>query len=110
MRRWHRQVRCDGLVAATHVLIPTQAEHLASIGIRALLGTLGRLRRGLNPDLAILGVLPTMYNPRQVHDGVVLEGLQEMMRGYGIRVFEPIKTCSSVCSSMRATTSHSLQT
>jgi chromosome partitioning protein len=80
----------NGLVAATHVVIPTQTEHLASIGIRALLGTLGRLRRGLNPDLAVLGVLPTMYNPRQVHDGVVLEGLREMMRGYGIRVFEPV--------------------
>jgi chromosome partitioning protein len=80
----------NGLVAASHVVIPTQTEHLASVGIRALLGTLARLRRGLNPELQILGVLPTMHSPRQVHDSVILEGIQESMQAQGIHVFTPI--------------------
>jgi chromosome partitioning protein len=86
----------NGLVAATHVIIPTQTEHLASIGIRALLGTLARLKRGLNPDLRVLGVLPTMHNPRQVHDSVVLEGIQDTMGSQSIRVFEPIGRYTSL--------------
>lgn len=86
----------NGLVAASHVLIPTQTEHLASVGIRALLATLARLRRGLNPELEILGVLPTMHNPRQVHDGLVLEGIREAMAGQGIRVFDPIARSTSL--------------
>jgi chromosome partitioning protein len=80
----------NGLVAATHVVIPTQTEHLASVGIRSLLTTLARIKRGLNPDLQILGVLPTMYSPRQVHDSVVLEGIQGTMSEQGVRVFQPI--------------------
>jgi chromosome partitioning protein len=80
----------NGLVAATHVVVPTQTEHLASVGIRALLNTLARLRRGLNPELQILGVLPTMYSHRQVHDGIVLEGIRDMMAKHGIHVFDPI--------------------
>lgn len=86
----------NGLVAATHVVIPTQTEHLASVGIRALLNTLARLKRGLNPELQILGVLPTMYSPRQVHDSVVLEGIQDTMAGHGIQVFEPIGRYTSL--------------
>jgi chromosome partitioning protein len=86
----------NGLVAATHVVVPTQTEHLASVGIRALLNTLTRLKRGLNPELQILGVLPTMYSPRQVHDSLVLEGIQGTMAEQGVHVFEPIGRYTSL--------------
>jgi chromosome partitioning protein len=86
----------NGLVAASHVIIPTQTEHLASVGIRALLSTLARLKRGLNPELRILGVLPTMHNARQVHDSLVLEGIQDAMGGQGVPVFEPIGRYTSL--------------
>jgi chromosome partitioning protein len=86
----------SGLVAASHVIVPTQTEHLASVGIRALLSTLARLKQGLNPELQILGVLPTMHSPRQVHDSLVLEGIQDAMRGQGVPVFEPIGRYTSL--------------
>jgi len=86
----------NGLVAASHVIIPTQTEHLASVGIRALLSTLARLKRGLNPELRLLGVLPTMHNARQVHDSLVLEGIQDAMGGHGVPVFEPIGRYTSL--------------
>ena len=54
----------NGLVAAHSVLIPIQCEYFALEGITDLFDTLKRVRRTLNPDLAILGILLTMYDER----------------------------------------------
>jgi chromosome partitioning protein len=62
----------NALVAADGVLIPSETEYLASKGIRLFLNTIERIQVGLNPELEILGVLPTKYNQRYVHDNAVL--------------------------------------
>ena len=80
----------NALVAADYVLIPSETEYLSSKGIRLLLATIDKIRRGLNPELEILGVLPTKYARRQVHDNTVLAGVQSGMADLGIRVFEPV--------------------
>src|SRR3954447_1999785 len=80
----------NALVAADQVLIPSETEYLASKGIRLLLNTIERIQIGLNPELGILGVLPTKYNQRYVHDNAVLQGVQAGMADRGIRVFEPV--------------------
>ena len=80
----------NALVAADAVLIPSETEYLASKGIRLLLATIEKIQMGLNPELAVLGVLPTKYNPRYVHDNTVLQGVQSGMADRGIRVFDPI--------------------
>jgi len=80
----------NALVAADAVLIPSETEYLASKGIRLLLATIEKIQMGLNPELAVLGVLPTKYNPRYVHDNTVLHGVQSGMADRGIRVFDPI--------------------
>jgi chromosome partitioning protein len=54
----------NGLVAADAVLIPMQAEYFALEGISELLDTIERIRAALNPQLAIEGVLLTMYDDR----------------------------------------------
>jgi chromosome partitioning protein len=54
----------NALVAADEVLIPIQAEYFAMEGVSALLDTLERVREGLNPDLAVRGVLLTMVDER----------------------------------------------
>ncbi|HEY7095513.1 MAG TPA: ParA family protein [Terriglobales bacterium] len=54
----------NSLVAADAVLIPMQAEYFALEGISELLDTIERIRAGLNPDLAIEGVVLTMYDDR----------------------------------------------
>ena len=48
------------------------------------------MRRGLNPGLRVLGVLPTKYKQRHVHDNLVLDGVHAGMAGLGVRVFEPV--------------------
>jgi chromosome partitioning protein len=54
----------NALVAADAVLIPMQAEYFALEGISELLDTVERIRSGLNPSLAIEGVVLTMFDER----------------------------------------------
>jgi chromosome partitioning protein len=54
----------NSLVAAREVLIPVQAEYYALEGLAALLETIGLVQEHLNPELAILGVVVTMYDGR----------------------------------------------
>ena len=54
----------NSLVAADAVLIPMQAEYFALEGISELLDTIERIRVSLNPDLAIEGVVLTMFDDR----------------------------------------------
>src|SRR6476620_4807447 len=54
----------NALVAADAVLIPMQGEYFALEGISELLDTIERIRAALNPDLAIEGVVLTMFDER----------------------------------------------
>jgi chromosome partitioning protein len=54
----------NALVAADAVLIPMQAEYFALEGISELLDTVERIRASFNPDLAIEGVVLTMFDDR----------------------------------------------
>ena len=54
----------NGLVAADAVLIPMQGEYFALEGISELLDTIERIRAALNSELAIEGVVLTMFDER----------------------------------------------
>ncbi len=54
----------NALTAADGVVIPVQCEYLALEGVSQVLATIDLIRRGLNPDLELLGVLMTMYDGR----------------------------------------------
>ncbi|HKS72667.1 MAG TPA: ParA family protein [Terriglobales bacterium] len=54
----------NALVAADAVLIPMQAEYFALEGVSELLDTIERIRAALNPELAVEGVVLTMYDDR----------------------------------------------
>ena len=54
----------NALVAADTVLIPMQGEYFALEGISELLDTIERIRAALNPQLAIEGVVLTMFDDR----------------------------------------------
>lgn len=65
----------NGLIAARYVLLPVQAEFYALEGLGQLLETMKLVRKGMNPALELLGVLPTMMDTRttlsnQVHDEI----------------------------------------
>jgi len=54
----------NALTAADSVLVPMQCEYYALEGLSALLNTIERVRKGLNPRLKIEGVVLTMFDAR----------------------------------------------
>lgn len=54
----------NALAAAHGILIPMQCEYYALEGLSALLDTIEQIRKAVNPDLEISGLLRTMFDPR----------------------------------------------
>jgi len=54
----------NSLCAADTVLIPVQCEYFALEGLSDLMSTIRLIKKSLNPDLEIEGVLLTMYDAR----------------------------------------------
>lgn len=52
----------NALVAADSVLIPVESNYLPTKGLQQLIRTIGRVRRQLNPELEIEGILLTKVN------------------------------------------------
>ncbi len=77
----------NALVASDSVLIPIQCEYLALEGVSELLDTLIRVRRTLNPTLAIEGILLTMYDERTNLSRQVANDLRSF---FGSQVFKTI--------------------
>ena len=77
----------NALAASDSVLVPIQCEYLALEGVSELLDTLMRLRRTVNPSLAIEGILLTMYDDRTTLSKQVASDLRSF---FGSQVFESI--------------------
>jgi chromosome partitioning protein len=77
----------NALAAADSVLVPIQCEYLAIEGVSELLDTLMRLRRTINPSLAIEGILLTMYDDRTTLSKQVAADLRSF---FGGQVFESV--------------------
>ncbi len=71
----------NGLIAATYVLLPVQAEFYALEGLGQLLETMKLVRKGMNPTLELLGVLPTMIDSRTTLSGQVHEEIKKHFPG-----------------------------
>lgn len=54
----------NALCSADSVIIPTTPEFLSAKGLEQLLGTINRVKRRINPDLKIDGILITMVDNR----------------------------------------------
>jgi chromosome partitioning protein len=77
------------LIAADQVLIPTKVDRLSTDGIADLIRTIAQVRRHHNPNLGILGILPTMFKRGHLNDIKYLKALR-LFEKRGVKVFEPI--------------------
>jgi len=77
----------NGLTAADSLLVPIQCEYYALEGVTELFDTFARLRRGLNPQLVIEGLLLTMYDERTNLSAAVAQDLRDF---YGAQVLETV--------------------
>ncbi|WP_060999105.1 ParA family protein [Mycolicibacterium mucogenicum] len=62
----------NGLTAANDVVVPLQCETLAHRGVGQFLRTVNDVQQITNPDLRLLGALPTLYDARTTHSRDVL--------------------------------------
>jgi len=70
----------NALVAADAVLIPLHCEYFALEGLADLVGTMRRVRAGLNPALDIDGVLLTMFDERTNLGQLVARDVREFFK------------------------------
>jgi len=77
----------NALTAANSLLVPIQCEYYALEGVTELFDTLARLRRSLNPQLNIEGLLLTMYDERTNLSSAVARDLRDF---YGSQVLKTI--------------------
>lgn len=77
----------NALTAANSVLVPIQCEYLALEGVSELIDTLLRIRRSLNPQLSIEGILLTMYDERTNLSRQVVADLRDF---FGAQVFASV--------------------
>ncbi len=77
----------NGLTAADSLLVPIQCEYYALEGVTELFDTLARLRRELNPQLSIEGLLLTMYDERTNLSAAVAKDLRDF---YGSQVLSTV--------------------
>ncbi len=74
----------NALTAAQSILIPIQCEYYALEGVTALMNTVQRVKKGLNPALEIEGVLLTMLDGRT---NLGLQVVQEVKKHFRGKVF-----------------------
>lgn len=77
----------NALVAAEGVIIPTQCEYFALEGISALMDTVEKIRRILNPRLRIEGLLRTMFDPR---NNLASQVSQQLLQHFGEKVYQTV--------------------
>jgi len=77
----------NALVAADAVVIPTQCEYYALEGLSALLDTIDKIRKFLNPSLKVEGFLRTMFDPR---NNLANQVSQQLLEHFGDKVYRTI--------------------
>jgi chromosome partitioning protein len=77
----------NALTAADSVLIPVQCEYFALEGLGQLFNTINMVKKNLNPNLDIEGVLLTMFDSRLKLSNQVVD---EVKRYFGNKVFKTI--------------------
>jgi chromosome partitioning protein len=77
----------NALTAADGVVVPLQCEYFALEGISELLSTVKRIQGGLNRQLAISGIVLTMYDDRT---NLSREVADEVRRHFPREVFETV--------------------
>lgn len=80
-------VMTSALVATDSVLIPIQAEFLAMDGLALITSSIDRLKRGMNPNLELNGIVFTMVNSQT---RLTQDVIAEVQQHFGEKVYETL--------------------
>lgn len=67
----------NGFIASDYLILPVQAEFYAMEGLGQLLESMKLVKKGMNPSLELLGVLPTMVDARTTLSSQVVEEIKK---------------------------------
>ncbi|MFI3255384.1 MAG: AAA family ATPase [Eubacteriales bacterium] len=84
----------NALACATKVIIPVQAQYLSVKGVKLLFDTIFQVKRRLNRNLEVSGILLTMVNTRTKYSKEIITVLQEEY-GENVRIFDSIFPAST---------------
>jgi chromosome partitioning protein len=77
----------NALVASDSVLVPIQCEYYALEGLASLLGSIDRIRKAVNPNLKLEGLLRTMYDGR---NRLTIEVSEQLITHFGEKVYQTV--------------------
>jgi chromosome partitioning protein len=83
----------NALVAADHIIIPVEPSYLGVSGLRELQTTIDQVRLHFNPQINILGYLPTICEEQRIE---VREILEQLKLRYPKQLLEPIRKSSDL--------------
>jgi len=75
----------NAFTASDGVIVPVQTEYLALRGLVQLENTLAMVRENLNPNVQIMGILPTMYDKRLLNSK---EAVDILVENFGELVYQ----------------------
>lgn len=75
----------NSLVAVDSVLIPIQCEYYALEGVSSLMSTFQLVKKGLNPNLDVEGVVLSMYDSRT---NLATQVVEEVQKYFGDKVYK----------------------
>ncbi|NVY96663.1 ParA family protein [Lactobacillus sp. DCY120] len=81
------QLSINAFTASNSIIIPVQSEYYALEGLSQLLNTIRLVQKHFNPDLAIEGVLLTMYDART---NLGTQVVNEVQNYFGDHVYQTI--------------------
>lgn len=79
----------NALAACDSVLIPIQCEYYALEGVSQLMNTIGLVKKGLNPELRVEGVLMTMFDGRTNLSTQVVQEVRDYFKDKVYRTLIP---------------------
>jgi len=97
-------VTVNGLVAAGELLIPVAANYLSMRGVRSLLDSVWLIRERLNPQLKLLGVLPTMVQSKAPHAKSAIYEMQTVFKQKVFHSIIPYDNVAATAPALRQTT------
>jgi chromosome partitioning protein len=97
-------VTVNGLIAASELLIPVSANYLSMRGVRSLLDSVWLIRERLNPDLQLLGVVPTMVHPKASHAKSAIYEMQTVFKQKVFHTYIPYDDAAATAPAMRQST------
>ena len=92
----------NALAASDSVLIPLQPHHFPLKGLVALVGSINKVKKRINPKLTVEGIALTMVDTRTVLSRNVMETLRRTY-GRSVKVYDTVipkstRTAESSCS------------